>query len=55
LELVFVPRGEVARGVEVFGRAMDLKREAGLEGVLELFLDERNGEVRDVYAEPLAV
>jgi hypothetical protein len=35
LELVFVPRGEVARGVEVFGRAVDLKREAGLEGVLE--------------------
>ena len=33
LELVFVPRGEVARGVEVFGRAVDLNREAGLEGV----------------------
>src|ERR1035441_7088848 len=55
LELVFVPRGEVARGIEVFGRAVDLKREAGLEGVLEPFLDERNGEVRDVYADPLAV
>jgi len=31
------------------------KREAGLEGVLELFLDDRNGKVRDVYADPLAV
>lgn len=44
-----------ARGVEVFGRAVDLKREAGLEGVLEPFLDERNGKVRDVDADPLAV
>jgi hypothetical protein len=25
------------------------------EGILEPFLDERNGEVRDVYADPLAV
>ena len=55
LELVFVPRGEVARGVQVFGRAVDFKREAGLEGVPQPFLDERNGEVRDVYADPLAV
>jgi len=31
-------------------RAVDLKGEAGLEGVLESFLDERNGEVCDVYA-----
>ena len=32
-----------------------LKCKAGLEGVLEPFFDERNGEVRDVYADPLAV
>ena len=29
--------------------------QAGLEGVLEPFFDERNGEVRDVDADPLAV
>ena len=81
LELVFVPRGEVARGVEVFGRAVDFVFQFGgrarhsvravfglatfggqrtarptcAEGVFEPFLDERNGEVRDVYADPLAV
>jgi hypothetical protein len=97
LELVFVPRGEVARGVEVFGRAVDFVFQFGLgstralacgftrlagiifrrrcdgrgvrrgtrgacaprsdcpKRVLEPFLDERNGEVRDVYADPLAV
>jgi len=53
--LVFVPRRKVARGVEVFGRAVDFKREAGLEGVLEPFLNERNGQVRDVYADSLTV
>ena len=51
---VFVAQSKVARGVEVFGRAVNFKFTTRLERVFEPFLDERNGEVRDVYADPFA-
>jgi hypothetical protein len=55
LELVFVPCGKVARGVEVLGRAVDHKLALRAEGILAPFLDERDGKVRDVVANPTAL
>ena len=53
LELVLVAPGEVAGAVQVLGGAVHVEGDAG-EGVLEAALDEADGEVGDVYADPAA-
>ena len=51
LELILVADGEVARAVEVFGRAVNFECDFG-KGVLKAAFDEANRQVRYVDSNP---
>jgi hypothetical protein len=53
LEFMLVAQGEIARGGNVLGHADRLELRVCAEGIAQAALDQRDGEVGDVDADPL--
>jgi hypothetical protein len=54
LELILVAGGQIAGSVQVLRGAVNLELDAR-EGIAQALLDQRDGEMRDVDADPLAL